>query len=322
MTKLYPLRFQPEFRRYLWGGRRLATELGKPLPPGDDYAESWEVVDHGLDQSRVANGALAGQTLHEIIERDAQDLYGLSPAFSSFPLLFKFLDACQNLSIQVHPNDEQAAKLPRPDAGKTEAWVVMAVSPGSRLYAGLKPGIGPQDLQRHLEAGTIVDAMHVLQPQVGDCIFVPAGVVHAIGKGLLIAEIQQASDTTFRIYDWGRVDATGKPRTTHLLEALSVTDFACGPIFPQIPVSVGTHRESLVRCDKFCLDRWRPRQSDTLMSIDKFQILTVLRGEVRLSLDPPLQPLRKGDTVLMPACLPHTKLEAQIETETLIMYLP
>ncbi len=140
MATLYPLRFEPVFRRYVWGGRRLGKILGKPIGPGNDYAESWEVVDHGEDQSRVAAGPLAGMTLNELTHIYGKQLLGRHYPQPRFPLLFKFLDCEKTLSVQVHPNDVQAAKLDPPDVGKTEAWVVLAAEPGSVIYAGLKRG--------------------------------------------------------------------------------------------------------------------------------------------------------------------------------------
>jgi len=194
MLTLPPLRFQPILREYLWGGRRLGTELGKQIGIGDHYAESWEIVDHGADQSVVADGPFAGTTLHELVMQHGLALFGRDNPQRQFPLLFKFLDANQTLSVQVHPNDEQAAKLDPPDLGKTEAWVVLAAEPGSKIYAGLKPGIDRDKLARAIDAGTCETCLHSLEPKVGDCIFIEAGTVHAIGAGLLVAGRNSASE--------------------------------------------------------------------------------------------------------------------------------
>src|SRR5690606_35837597 len=149
----YLLRFEPLFRRYLWGGRRLGTMLGKAIGAGDDYAESWEIVDHGADQSVVLNGPLAGRTLGDLVHEQPAALLGNGVATESFPLLFKFLDCNRTLSVQVHPNDEQGAQLEPPDLGKTEAWVVVAADPGSKIYAGLKPGVTAEQLAAAIAAG-------------------------------------------------------------------------------------------------------------------------------------------------------------------------
>ena len=216
LSPLYPLRFEPIFRRYLWGGRRLGTVLGKPIGEGSDYAESWEVVDHGADQSRVAFGPLAGTTLGELVREHGHELLGRHHPQPQFPLLIKLLDAQQKLSVQVHPNDEQAARLDTPDYGKTEAWVVLAAEPGSRIYAGLKRGFDRPALERELNRGTCELCLHHFEPRVGDCVFLPAGTVHALGGGLLIAEVQQSSDTTYRLFDWNRVGPDGRPRALHI----------------------------------------------------------------------------------------------------------
>jgi mannose-6-phosphate isomerase len=299
---LEPLRFEPRFRRYLWGGRRLATVLGKTIGAGDDYAESWEVVDHGADQSIVASGPLAGTTLHEVVVKHNDALFGRHAPQKSFPLLFKFLDAQRTLSVQVHPNDAQAAKLDPPDLGKTEAWVVLGAEPGSIIYAGLKPGIGREELSAAIKNGTCEECLHSFEPRVGDCVFIPAGTVHALGAGLVIAEIQQASDTTFRLFDWNRVDLGGKPRPLHVDQALGVIDFDRGPVNAQTPVRRSNAPvERLVTCDKFLLDRWRIERPIQLPADDSFHLLAVIAGEAALTDGEISQPLRLGSTVLVPA---------------------
>ncbi|MEX1223531.1 MAG: type I phosphomannose isomerase catalytic subunit, partial [Pirellulales bacterium] len=186
--KLYPLRFEPIFRRYIWGGRRLGTELGKPIGGGDDYAESWEIVDHGDDQSRVAAGNLAGACLRELVDEHADELLGRHAPQHVFPLLVKFLDCNRNLSLQVHPDDARAARLDPPDLGKTEAWIVMDAAPGAVVYAGLKSGTTPEEFSEACHQGTCQPLLHQFEPRPGDCIFIPAGTVHALGEGLLVAE--------------------------------------------------------------------------------------------------------------------------------------
>lgn len=181
MSTLYPLRFHPLYKRYLWGGRRLETALGKPLPPGDNYAESWEICDHGADQSVAAWGPLAGKTLASLVREYGRQLLGRHHPKSQFPLLVKFLDAAQSLSVQVHPNDVQAAGLNPPDSGKTEAWIVLEAEPESRIYAGLKAGVKRSDLERAVREGRCEDCLHYFHPQIGDCVYSPAGTIHALG---------------------------------------------------------------------------------------------------------------------------------------------
>lgn len=296
------LRFQPIFRRYLWGGRRLGTVLGKPIGPEDDYAESWELVDHGADQSVLRFGPLAGVTLGDLVKDHAVELFGNDGAPpSSFPLLMKLLDCNRTLSVQVHPNDEQGAKLTPPDLGKTEAWVVLAAEPGSKIYAGLKPGVTRDDLAAALDAGHCETTLHEFEPRVGDCVFIPAGTVHALGAGLLIAEIQQASDTTFRLFDWNRVDAEGKPRALHVEQSLATIDYSRGPVGAQTPRRISPGRERLVDCDKFLLDRVTLETPTSIGGDGRFHVLCLAEGSARAADDPADKPLARGDVALLPA---------------------
>ncbi len=320
---LYPLRFTPIFKRYLWGGRKLQTVLGKPTGNHDDYAESWELVQHPSGTSILENGPLAGQSLEELLAEHAPAVYGRHYPQPRFPLLFKLLDCCRHLSVQVHPTDAAAALQTPPDLGKTEAWVILAAEPGAMLYAGLKRGFDRQALEREVARGTTELCLHKVEPQVGDCFFIPAGVVHALGAGLLVAEIQQSSDTTFRLFDWNRTGPDGKPRQLHLQESLDAINYGSGPIQAQTPVATSLpHVKRLVSCDKFVLDRWSDFSSGTLGGDDRFHIINVLEGSVRISSDPSDQPLERGQTALIPAALGSVQLQAEPNTRLLDMYLP
>jgi len=323
MTPLYPLVFQPVLKRYLWGGRRLGNVLGKPIGEGNDYAESWEIADHENGQSIVADGPLAGTSLHELVTSRGPELLGRHAPQSRFPLLFKFLDCQRDLSVQVHPNDAAAAQLTPPDLGKTEAWVVLASEPGSRIYAGLKKGCSEASLRRALTDGTVEACLHSFEPKAGDCIFIPAGTVHALGAGLLVAEIQQASDTTYRLYDWGRTGPDGKPRPLHVEPALAVTDHSAIEIQPQQPTKTNqTGVECLVRCDKFVLNRWTLMDSQPLNSDDRFHILAVLQGHLEITASSTTTQLALGQTALIPASLDWVQLRPQETTILLEMHLP
>lgn len=323
MAALYPLRFQPLLRRYLWGGRRLQSVLGKPLPAGEDYAESWEVVDHGADQSQVVAGPRQGTSLGALVATCGRELFGVHHPQPQFPLLLKFLDANQVLSVQVHPSDAAAARLDPPDLGKTEAWVVVHAEPGSRLYAGLHAGVDRPAFERAIAAGATASCLHSFEVHPGDCIFIPAGVVHAVGAGLLVAEIQQASDTTFRLFDWNRVALDGRPRELHIRQGLEVIDFQRGPVQPQTPQPTDRPPvQRLVACDKFVLDRWRLREPQTAGGDGRFHILAVLEGAVAIPGDPQQQPLTRGQTALLPACVGPVLLTPHGPTVLLDMYLP
>jgi mannose-6-phosphate isomerase len=322
MTALYPLRFQPIFRRYVWGGHKLAALLGKRT--GDAAcAESWEICDRGQDQSIIAEGPLAGTPLHELVAERGSELFGRHAPQSRFPLLLKFLDARQKLSVQVHPDDARGASLSPPDFGKTEAWVVIDAEPDGRIYAGLKRGFDRAALERELARGACELCLHSFAPREGDCVFLPAGAVHAIGAGLLVAEIQQSSDVTWRLFDWNRPGPDGRPRELHVAEALEAIDFSLGPVLPSQPAS--TQRpacERLVACDKFVLDRWRLASTERLEGDDRFHILAVLKGAVSMSNDPCSRPLVLGDSILLPAGRPLTELIPRPSAIVLDAYLP
>jgi mannose-6-phosphate isomerase len=320
-----PLRFQPIFRSYLWGGRRLATDLHKNLPKEGIWAESWEIVDHPQAQSIVAEGPWRDWSLGKLMENFPESLIGpdandpQNAKSRRFPLLLKYLD-CQNvLSVQVHPDDAYGATLASPDLGKTEAWVILACSPGARVYAGLKRGITKKILRESIELGRTEECLHSIEPRVGDCIYIPAGTVHALGAGLLVAEIQQASDCTFRLFDWNRVDQDGKPRPLHIEAALDVIDFERGPVDPIRPSADGIAAsdapgeapfEVLVRCDKFCLERF-PQAGTFRFSPGTFRIVTVPKGSARLESDLGSIELATGESAFIPFSCPSTSLIVQ-----------
>jgi mannose-6-phosphate isomerase len=319
----YPLRFEPLFQHYLWGGRRLVELFGKRVPEGKPAAESWEVVDHGQEQSRVAFGPFAGQTLQSLVQNLGSDLFGRHFPQTQFPLLFKFLDAHQNLSVQVHPNDAQAVRLTPPDRGKTEAWVVLHAEPHSRIYAGLRPGVDRPTLELSLEAGNAADCLHSFEPVVGDCVFIPAGTVHALGAGLVVAEIQQSSNTTFRLFDWNRLGTDGRPRELHVAAALEVIDFAAGPVAPVARAAERRpEQERLVACDKFVLDRWELAETRSLGGDDRFHLIVVLTGSATVSGDKAEKPLVAGETLLIPAATGSVNVSPADRSVMLDIYLP
>ena len=299
---LPPLILAPIYRRYLWGGRRFASTLARDLPPGDDYAESWELVDRGADQSVVAFGPLAGATLGSIVRDRGRELLGRRAGLAAFPLLFKFLDARLDLSVQVHPDDARAARLSPPDRGKTEAWYVVDAMPGSRIWAGTTAGTDAAAFAAALRAGRVADVLHSFEPRPGDCVFIPAGTVHAIGGGLLVAEIQQSSDVTYRLHDWGRVGPDGRPRQLHVEAGLeAVTRF--GPVAPATPAATSDPAvRRLVISDYFVLDEVRPTDGHwTVGGDDGCHFLAVLAGHVRFADHVGLPPLGRGSCALVPA---------------------
>jgi len=258
---LYPLRFEPICQYRLWGGRRLAGLLRAPLPGDGPIGEAWLLSDRDDHPSRVADGPLKGRTIGQLLEESPKHLLGkLAGRFRRFPLLLKFLDAREMLSVQVHPSDLQTGYLPAGERGKTEAWVVLETEPKSRIYAGLKPGTTADDLRRALANRTVADYLASFTPRPGDGVFLQAGTVHSLG-GLVVFEVQENSDVTFRLYDWDRVDSrTGRPRALQVDQAMACIDFAQGPVGPVVPVVEEVKpvvRERLFHCEHFGL--WRLR---------------------------------------------------------------
>ncbi len=312
MSALYPLHFEPILRRYVWGGRRLAT-LGKTLGDGDDYAESWELCDRPNDQSVVADGPLKGTTLGELVRTRGRELLGRHDPQDRFPLLVKFLDAHRKLSVQVHPDNARAARLTPPDLGKTEAWVVLAAEPGSVIYAGLKRGFDRAALAREVSRGTVELCLHTFEPHVGDCVFLPAGAVHALGEGLVIAEIQQSSDVTYRLFDWNRLGSDGKPRPLHIEPSLDAIDYTLGPINPVTPKAepssgTGNGIEQLVACDRFVMERWQLDASRSIGGDNRCRIVMVLDGAVTIDDKTHPTSAARGTTLLLPASLGAVKI--------------
>jgi mannose-6-phosphate isomerase len=222
---LYPLCFRPLFKERVWGGRTLERLYGKPLPRDVPIGESWEISDRPGNISVVENGPLAGRDLHWVLEQHPRELLGRAkPQAGRFPLLVKILDAQDKLSLQVHPPPGKAVELQ--GEPKTEMWYIAEAAPGAELYVGLKQGVTRSDFERSLQAGSVAECFHRVPVKAGDTMFLPSGRVHAIGAGLLIFEIQQNSDTTYRVFDWNRVGLDGKPRALHVTESLASIDFA------------------------------------------------------------------------------------------------
>jgi len=323
---LYPLRFEPILRRLIWGGRRLGTVLHKPIGDGSDYAESWEISDYKDQVSIVQEGGLAGTTIRTLIGSRRQELLGsaLGPR-DEFPLLVKYIDAAQSLSVQVHPNDEIGRKLAN-DNGKTETWVILDVEPGSVIYSGLNKGVGPGELTAAIGSGDVERLLHRVEARSGDCIVIEAGTVHAIGAGVLLAEIQEMSDATFRVYDWGRLGDDGKPRPLHIPQALESIDFGRGPVDPIVPeaepIAGGGTRERLSRSKYFALERLKLEQPESVGTDDRFTILMGLEGSSDVEHDGTCLRLDFGQTLLLPAGLGHCLISPRGKATVLTCIVP
>jgi mannose-6-phosphate isomerase len=303
---LYPLRFDPIYQYRLWGGRRLADLLSAPLPGDGPIGEAWVLSDRDDHQSQVANGQLKGQTIGRLMKQDREQLMGkLAPRFHRFPLLLKFLDAREMLSVQVHPSDVYPDLIPAGETGKTEAWVVIEAEKGSQIYAGLKPGTTADGLRHSIAGGVIADCMVSIVPKPGDAVFIPAGTVHTLGGGVVVFEVQQNSDVTFRLYDWGHVDAnTGKPRPLQVDQAFACIDFegtTGGLVAPRIETAVPIERERLFDCEPFRLWRLLGAAPFPVGAIGEPHVLVCIGGSGHLEHADIPYAVSKGDVWLLPA---------------------
>ena len=303
---LYPLCFEPIYQYRLWGGRRLASLLSAPLPGDGPIGEAWVLSDRTDHQSLVANGPLKGQPLRQVMEQFREQLMGkLSSRFTHFPLLLKFLDAHEMLSVQVHPSPAHPELIPAGDTAKTEAWVVIDADKGSHIYAGLKSGTTAGTLRQSLDDGTISDHLVCMAPKVGDAVFIPAGTVHTLGDDVVVFEVQQNSDVTFRLYDWGHVDAkTGRPRPLQVDQALASIDFAdskSGLVTPIVVTTAPVERERLFDCEPFLLWRLRGESPFIVGAVEMPRVLVCIEGSGWFEGGGSAYGIDKGEVWLLPA---------------------
>lgn len=318
---MYPLQFKPRLLEKIWGGRKIETVLGKPLPAGKMIGESWELFDFPPGQvdssdrwvsSELANGPLAGKTLHELIGQYGKELLGDVPLWGpqkQFPILVKFLDAREDLSIQVHPDAAYAAS--HPDAYlKNEAWYIAQADPGSRIYKGLQPGATKEKFRQAIAGGTCEQLVTPIPAKEGHCHYLASGTIHALGAGILAAEVQTPSDTTFRVYDFNRLDATtGKPRALHVEQALACIDFSGKPEPAQPRSHVAgffTTVTRLVTSPYFKLEKVRFSEGvEEPLPYDQPVVWIMLEGKAQVKVDDLKEPVTfsKGDTVLLPAVM-------------------
>jgi mannose-6-phosphate isomerase len=302
---LYPLTFEPIFKSMLWGGRRLPDFLGRPAPTSDPIGEAWVLSDVEGNASVAVDGPLAGRTLRELVNQFGPELLGQT-ADERFPLLCKFNDARQELSVQVHPDDERAVRLKGPGhRGKTEAWVILDADPAtSRIYAGFREGMTADQFRQAMLTKSTPDTLHSFTPSPGDCVFLPAGTVHAIGANILIFEVQQTSDITYRLYDWDRVDAkTGQPRDLHVDHGLECSDFAKGPCHPVVPKPAGRPHfcEVLAHSPYFDILRHRDDRPFEVGAGGGCRIVVGVEGQGTLVADDRGYPVGPGTVMLLPA---------------------
>ena len=296
-VKAYPLKFRPIYKQRIWGGQKLREVFNKDIPAGEKIGESWELADLPDDKSLIANGELAGQTPSSAIEKYPKEITGDENFSGPFPLLIKFLDAEDILSVQVHPDPETCRRLGKGEP-KTECWYIISAAPGAVIYKGLKKGVSKEDFAEAIAKGSVADMLTKVPVEAGQCYFLPAGTTHSIGAGLLIAEIQTPSDTTYRVFDFNRVDDAGKARELHIEEALESIHFGtCGD-----NLSVTTMGR-LVDCEYFRIDKGhQAKNCELLLSAGQMKTLIILTGFGTI-LGTGAEPVefKAGDCLLVPA---------------------
>lgn len=310
------MRFVPTYHYRVWGGRSLSDLRLGPSSKDDTIGETWLLGDRQDHPSAVADGPLLGWTMRDLMERARDQLLGSqSSQFQKFPLLLKFLYAHSKLSVQVHPSDENVDLLPPGESGKTEAWVVLDTGPESQIFLGLKPGTTAEDLKRGLAAGTVPERLASFSPKVGDCVLIPAGTVHSLGGDLVVFELQQNSDVTFRLYDWDRTDPqTGQFRELQISQALACINFDAAPAGvanPVLETSDPFLRERLISSDYFDLWRMSGDSPFPVGAKDALRVLVLISGEGEVEYDGQKYLTQRDDALLLPAevgaCLFHPR---------------
>ncbi len=331
---MYPLKFKPVFQKRIWGGQRLRTLLGKPAESGT-IGESWELADlpagtvkgdsvgaavDGSLSSVITNGTFAGRTLRQLLADASQQsaIMGSAPlSHGHFPLLVKFLDAQQDLSVQVHPSSAYAAT--HKDAHlKSEAWYVMHAEPGAKIYKGVKPGVTREDFRAALDRGDVEPLLNAIRVRAGDCHYLPSGTIHALGAGILAAEVQTPSDTTFRVFDWNRLGPDGKPRQLHVREALECIDFTEAAPASQQDADI------LVSSEFFTLRRRRATQGAELELPSGEPVIWIqLEGQAVINAaDAGPTAFTRGETLLLPAAMQQARMKAVTDCAWLEARIP
>jgi mannose-6-phosphate isomerase len=302
---LYPLKFEPIYQYRIWGGRRLANLLSKPLPPNDPIGEAWILSDRDDHPSKVSEGPLKGQTISQLFEHAHVELMGAHAGhFKRFPLLLKFLDCQQVLSVQVHPADDMKKYIPAGESGKTEAWVVLEAGKDAKIYAGLKLGTTPEKLKASLEKHEVATYLANFKPVAGESVLLKAGTVHTLGD-VVVFEVQENSDVTYRLYDWDRIDEkTGKPRDLQVEQALACVDYKKTDIKPTAPVTEITER---ILCEKLIEDQhftvWRYIAGNSFLAGKRGtpRVLVCIEGSGYIEFNKKEYPLAQGEVMLLPA---------------------
>lgn len=322
---IYPLKFDPIYQYRLWGGRRLAHFLSKPLPKDEPIGEAWLLSDRKDYANKVSNGKLKGMTITKLMVDYHYEIMGkLGYQFEQFPLLLKFLDCKEVLSVQVHPSDEHKELIPKGNTGKSEAWIVMEVENNSLIYAGLKKGSTKENLLKSIEDKSVGDYLHSFVPKEGDAIYIKSGTVHTLG-GTVVFEVQQNSDITFRLYDWDRTDPkTKKPRELQVEKAIECIDFNQVNIDPVTPMKSDLVKNAETLFDNPHFKLWRIN-SDTEFTVgiqDVPVVLVCIEGKGTMKYNDESYSIEKGEVMLLPAIIGLLELKPEKEVSILQIAIP
>lgn len=324
-SKIYPLKFDPVYQYRLWGGKKLSHLLSRPLPTDEPIGEAWLLSDRKDHASKVSEGKLKGTTITKLMKDFHYEIMGtLGYHFEHFPLLLKFLDCNEVLSVQVHPSDNQKEYIPKGDAGKTEGWVVLETSDDSRIYAGLKRGTTKEDLLHSIENKTVAEQLHSFVPKKDDAIFIHSGTVHTL-TGTVVFEVQENSDVTFRLYDWDRKDPkTGKARDLQVANAIACIDFNQVEIGPVKPIESQEikNAETLFDNEHFKLWRIRSKSEFNVGIKDKPTVLVCIEGKATMQYGDTLYTINKGEVMLLPAIIGVLKLHPEQECTLFQIAIP
>jgi mannose-6-phosphate isomerase len=326
MNTLYPLKFKPIFKEKIWGGNKIRTRLGLDFSPLSNCGEAWIISGVPGSETRVSNGFLKGNNLNELVEVFMDDLIGETSFLKNqkeFPILVKFIDSNDWLSIQVHPDDKLAAKR-KMGNGKTEMWYILEAEQNAEIISGFSRQLDQKTYLKYLHDKKLKEILNVEKVRNDDVFYVPSGRIHALGPGIMLAEIQQTSDTTYRIYDWERVDAKGKSRELHIESALEAIDFKHYNSYRTNYQNKQNKTSSLVDCPYFVtnlLDLNQTIEKD-YSALDSFVIYIVIKGSAVIQWDAAEEKVKIGESLLIPAVMEKIRIKANPECKILEVYIP
>jgi mannose-6-phosphate isomerase len=315
-SMMYPLKFQPLLKERIWGGTNLNRYLGRVLP-GDKIGESWDIACHDSGTTKVSEGTFVGKSLRELIDMYPQELLGKSVYMkygTSFPLLIKILDAQDILSVQVHPDNEKARRLDNEAYGKSEMWYVLYAKEGAQIVFGLKDCTSRQELARAIQEGCLEKHLNRVRVRKGDIFNIPPGTVHALGAGIMVAEIQQNSDAVYRLYDWNRVDDNGRPRELHVHKALEAVDFSGGQSHDRVCIEDDDSSGVIIKNDFYTIEFLSVKGTMALVSNpERFNTLTVVEGKGHIEFEGETYKLNLGDSLLIPAFMGDYSIKGSLK---------